>query len=245
MTSLFIADLHLDETRPAIVDLFVDFLRNEARTADTLYILGDLFESWVGDDDDSAFARRIAEELHALSTSGVPIHFIAGNRDFLLGEDYARRCGMQLMADATVLELYGKPTVLLHGDVLCTDDRDYQAFRNQVRAAPWQRQFLAMPLAERRAFARKARDASRQHTTHAKDEIMDVNQDAVHEMLRARGVHTMIHGHTHRPATHRFRHDDNAAERIVLGDWYHHGSVLRLAADHCSLDEMSLEGQRT
>lgn len=230
MPTLFISDLHLDEARPQIVELFEHFLASEARLADALYILGDLFEAWIGDDDDAPLPTRVATALKALNDSGVPIHFVAGNRDFLLGEDYARRAGMTMLEDGTVANLYGAPTLLLHGDTLCTDDAAYLAFRKQVRDPAWQRQFLAQPLSARRAFAQAARNASREHTSHAAMAIMDVNQGAVEAALRNAHVARMIHGHTHRPAIHEFELDGAPAQRIVLGDWYEQGSVLRVRA---------------
>ena len=235
MTTLFISDLHLDEARPTILDDFEHFLAYEARAAEALYILGDLFEAWIGDDDDGTLAARVARALHDTADSGVPIRFIAGNRDFLLGDDYAARCGMQVLADGTVIDLYGTPTLLMHGDTLCTDDLEYQRFRRQARDPAWQERFLAMPLAERRAFAAHARDASRAHTSQADTAIMDVNADAVSGTMRAHHVQHLIHGHTHRPATHLFTLDGMPAERIVLGDWYEQGSVLRAAAGQRNL----------
>lgn len=226
MSIFFISDLHLDDSRPAIVDQFVELLAGETRQADALYILGDLFETWVGDDDDSALASRAAQALRGLRDAGVPIWFMHGNRDFLLGEDYAARAGMTLLPDPTVIELNGERTLLMHGDTLCTDDVEYQKFRTLVRDPQWQQQFLAKSLSERRAFAAQARGESRQHTSTAKPEIMDVNQAAVEAAMRAHGVTRMIHGHTHRPATHRFDLNGNKAERIVLGDWYEQSSVL-------------------
>jgi len=234
MATLFISDLHLDETRPQIVDLFVRFLADEARKADALYILGDLFESWIGDDDDAPLATRIAHALRSLRDSGVPIYFMHGNRDFLLGAEYAKRAGMELLADPTIVELDGERTLLMHGDTLCTDDVEYQKFRGLVRNPAWQQQFLAKPLAERRAFAAQARGESRKQTAMKAAEIMDVNQCAVESVMRTHGVRRLIHGHTHRPAKHRFDLDGQAAERIVLGDWYEQSSVLtwpRLSAD--------------
>jgi UDP-2,3-diacylglucosamine hydrolase len=226
VTTLFISDLHLDEARPGIVDEFERFVRGEARQAAALYILGDLFESWIGDDDDGALPARVAAALSDLAGRGVPIRFMHGNRDFLLGEDYARRCGMTLLADPAVIDLGRERVLLMHGDTLCTDDVEYQKFRTLVRDPRWQSGFLDKPLAERRAFAANARDASRRHTSAAKPEIMDVNAIAVADAMRSHGVARMIHGHTHRPATHRFEIDGQRAERIVLGDWYEQSSVL-------------------
>jgi len=228
MTTLLISDLHLDPQRPRILDLFADLLAGEARRADALYILGDLFDSWIGDDDDAALAAQVAQATRALRDSGVPIWFMHGNRDFLLGADYAARAGMSLLADPSVVELGGERVLLMHGDTLCTDDTEYLKFRALVRDPRWQAQFLAKPLAERRAFAAQARGESRRHTSAAKPEIMDVNQEAVAAAMRTHGVHKLIHGHTHRPATHHFDLDGRTAERVVLGDWYEQDSVLRI-----------------
>lgn len=228
MTTLFISDLHLDAERPHIVDLFVDLANGEARRAKALYILGDFFESWIGDDDDAALPARVAQATRALSDAGVPVYFMHGNRDFLLGADYAEKAGMTLLDDPTVIELNGERVLLMHGDTLCTDDVEYRKFRTLVRDPRWQQQFLARPLAERRAFAAQARGESRKHTSTARPEIMDVNPAAVEDAMRSHGVYKLIHGHTHRPATHRFEIDGRAAERIVLGDWYEQDSVLRV-----------------
>ena len=228
MTTRLISDLHLDPQRPRILDLFADLLAGEARRADALYILGDLFDSWIGDDDDAALAAQVAQTTRALRDSGVPIWFMHGNRDFLLGADYAARAGMSLLADPSVVELGGERVLLMHGDTLCTDDTEYLKFRALVRDPRWQAQFLAKPLAERRAFAAQARGESRRHTSAAKPEIMDVNQEAVAAAMRTHGVHKLIHGHTHRPATHHFDLDGRTAERVVLGDWYEQDSVLRI-----------------
>lgn len=239
MHSLFIADLHLDTARPHIVAQFERFCAGEARAAAALYVLGDLFEAYIGDDDDAPLNARIAAALHGVAAVGVPVRFIAGNRDFLVGEDYARRCGMTILPDATVIALHATPTLILHGDTLCTDDAAYQAFRAQVRDAAWQAAFLARPLAERRAFATQARNASRAHTSSTDMAIMDVNRDAVDAALRRAGATRMIHGHTHRPAIHDFRLDGQPAQRIVLGDWYQQGSVLRVDADSAVLQGLA------
>lgn len=228
MSHLFISDLHLDESRPHIVDLFARFLANEARGADALYILGDLFESWIGDDDDAELPLQVAKNLRALSVTGVQIFFMHGNRDFLLGETYARKSGMTILADPTIIDIGGERTLLMHGDTLCTDDVEYQKFRTLVRNPKWQQDFLAKPLDERRAFAARARGESKKQTALKHAEIMDVNQSAVESTLRAHGVHRLIHGHTHRPATHRFALDGKTAQRIVLGDWYEQSSVLEI-----------------
>ncbi len=235
MSTLFISDLHLDDSRPEITQLFLDFLERDAVQAEALYILGDFFEAWVGDDDDSELGRRVTQALRVVSDQGVPVFFMRGNRDFLIGQDFAIRAGLQILPDPCILELYGKPTMLMHGDLLCTDDIAYQTFRAQVRSESWQAQFLSQPLAARQAFAAQARSASKQHQSGLMNEqqenIMDVTQAAVHSLMKRYGVNRLIHGHTHRPAIHQFYIDEISSQRIVLGDWYSQGSVLRVDAD--------------
>ncbi len=241
MSSLFISDLHLDPSRPQITDLFERYLTSdEVRQAGAVYILGDLVEAWIGDDDDAELPRRIATATRAVRDAGVPVYFMAGNRDFLLGEAFARRAGMTLLDDGTVHDIQGTPTLLMHGDVLCTDDLAYQAVRRQVRNPAWQAQILSMPLDARRAFAAKAREDSRVHTGSTKESIMDVNADAVAAAMCNAGVTRLIHGHTHRPAVHRFELDGRQAERIVLGDWYEQGSVLRVMPDGVELQGLAI-----
>jgi UDP-2,3-diacylglucosamine hydrolase len=241
MAALFISDLHLDPSRPRVTELFESYLASdEVRHADALYILGDLVEAWIGDDDDAELPRRIATAIHAVHDAGVPVYFMVGNRDFLLGEAFARRAGMTLLEDGTVHDIHGRPTLLMHGDVLCTDDTAYQAVRQQVRNPEWQKQILSMPLEARRAFAAKARDESRAHTGSTTESIMDVNDAAVTETMRKAGATRLIHGHTHRPAVHAFMLDGKAAERIVLGDWYEQGSVLRVDGDGVELRGLAI-----
>ena len=236
MATLFIADLHLDPVRPRITALFENYLASdEVRHANALYILGDLVEAWIGDDDDAQLPQRIADATRAVRDAGVPVYFMVGNRDFLLGEAFAARAGMTLLDDGTVHDVDGHPTLLMHGDVLCTDDVAYQAVRRQVRTSEWKAQILSMPLDARRAFAAKARQDSMAHTGSTKESIMDVNAEAVAETMRTAGVARLIHGHTHRPAVHRFDLGGTPAERIVLGDWYEHGSVLRVDRDGVDL----------
>ncbi len=236
MPTLFIADLHLDPARPQITELFERYLASdEVRQADALYILGDLVEAWIGDDDDAELPQRIAAAIRAVRDAGVPVYFIVGNRDFLLGKAFADRAGMTLLDDGTVHDIQGHPTLLMHGDVLCTDDVAYQAVRQQVRNPEWQAQILAMPLPARRAFAAKARENSKAHTGSTMESIMDVNADAVADAMRKAGVTRLIHGHTHRPAVHAFELEGKTAERIVLGDWYEQGSVLRVDGDDVEL----------
>jgi UDP-2,3-diacylglucosamine hydrolase len=240
MTTLFISDLHLDPERPESTDLFGRFVDEEARGADALYILGDLFEAWVGDDDPSETGAFVASRLRALRDSGVPVHFMRGNRDFLLGEDYAARAGMTILPDPAVVVLHGKPTLLMHGDLLCTDDRDYQQFRAQTREPAWQAQFLAQPLPARLAFAQKARAASQAHQGGLRDAglmeaITDASPAAVAQAFSRYGIDRIIHGHTHRPKVHA----GADGTRIVLGDWYEQGSVLRVTPEGAELSSLA------
>jgi UDP-2,3-diacylglucosamine hydrolase len=229
MSTLFIADLHLDDARPAITTLFERFLASdEARAASAFYILGDLVEAWIGDDDDAELPSRIATATRGLRDAGVPVFFMAGNRDFLLGDAFAERAGLTLLDDGTVRDIEGVPTLLMHGDLLCTDDVEYQTVRAQVRTPAWKAQILSMPLEARRAFAAKARSDSKSRTGRIDETIMDVNQAAVDAAMREAGVRRLVHGHTHRPAIHTFDLDGAPAQRIVLGDWYDQGSVLTI-----------------
>jgi UDP-2,3-diacylglucosamine hydrolase len=226
MATLFVSDLHLDPARPTITALFLNFLEQRARQANALYILGDLFEAWIGDDDDAEPGRTVAAALRALTSHGVPTYFLHGNRDFLLGERFASASGIRLLPESMVIELEGDPILLLHGDTLCTDDVEYQAFRAQVRDPVWRARTLALPLAQRRALAGQLRETSRRATRQKAADITDVNPTAVDRALRAHGVRRLIHGHTHRPAIHDWTLDGQSARRAVLGDWHDQGSVL-------------------
>jgi len=227
VATLFISDLHIDASRPAITEQFLKFLDAEARSAAALYILGDLFESWIGDDaPDAAQAAAIAG-LHELTSSGVPCFVMHGNRDFLLAEQFCGCSGARLLPDPLLVTMYGEAVLVMHGDALCTDDRAYQRLRAAVRDAVWQRQFLALSVDARRALAGAARAGSQAHTAAMENTITDVNSDSVATALRAAGTATLLHGHTHRPAIHAIEVDGKPCTRIVLGDWYHQGSVLR------------------
>ncbi len=235
MATLFISDLHLDPERPHITDLFERFLREQAREADALYVLGDLFEAWVGDDDPSPTGARVAAALRSLVQAGVPVYFMRGNRDFLLGEAFARRAGIRILRDPAVVMLHGSPSLLMHGDTLCTDDAAYQQFRAQTRDPRWQAQFLGQPLPARLAFAQQARAASqaryfeleRQGTMET---ITDVSQETVDAVMDGFGIDSLIHGHTHRPAVHEWTRHGRQRRRVVLGDWYEQGSMLQVDA---------------
>jgi UDP-2,3-diacylglucosamine hydrolase len=224
--TLFVSDLHLDPADPAIARQFLAFLAGEARRADALYVLGDLFEVWLGDDDPDPAARAIVAALRGLTDAGVPGFVMRGNRDFLIGERFCRETGAVLLEDGTVVDLYGERVLLMHGDVLCTDDASYQRLRRVLRnpVVLWTLRHLS--LARRRALARRLRAGSRAHVGATAPEIMDVNAAAVAQALRDARVRTLIHGHTHRPAVHELAVDGAGARRIVLGDWYAQGSVL-------------------
>lgn len=230
LSTLFVSDLHLDATAPAGLEQFLGLLAGEARAARALYILGDLFETWVGDDDDEPWRIRVCDALRSLTTSGVACEIMHGNRDFLLGRNFAKRTGCRLLGDPTVTEIQGERVLLTHGDLLCTDDDAYQQLRGMVRRVAWQRRFLALPLATRRGLAGAARHGSRKHLQQAAPEIMDVNATAVRSAMRAASVHTLIHGHTHRPAIHEFELDGAIVRRIVLGAWHAQGSCLEWSA---------------
>ncbi|MBL8437269.1 MAG: UDP-2,3-diacylglucosamine diphosphatase [Zoogloeaceae bacterium] len=220
METLFISDLHLSEERPDLLAQFLAFVEGPARDAAALYILGDLFEYWAGDDDgDAPLPRQVAQALAAAQGRGLAIHFMAGNRDFLIGPDYARQAGMTLLPDPSVVELDGQRLLLLHGDSLCTDDVAYQTYRTQVRNPAYQAQFLAQPLAARRAFIEQIRQKSEAAKRDKAEEIMDVNAGAVADVLRQHDFPILIHGHTHRPAHHRLDVDGRTCERWVLSDW--------------------------
>lgn len=218
---LFISDLHLSASTPELLSLFQNFLANRARQAEALYILGDLFEAWVGDDDgDAPGHREVIAALRNAADSGLAIYLQCGNRDFLLGNDFAAAAGITLLPDPYVLSLPTWQFVLSHGDQLCSDDRAYQAFRLQVRAADWQAAFLARPLTERRALAQHIRGESERNKQEKAAYLMDLNAGATDDFLRQHGYATFIHGHTHQPATHQHLVDGIQVERWVLADWH-------------------------
>jgi UDP-2,3-diacylglucosamine hydrolase len=229
--TLLASDLHLDAEAPWAIDAFLAFLAGPARSAGALYLLGDLFEAWVGDDDDDAANARACDGLAALTRTGVPVYAIHGNRDFLLGQAFERRTGVKLLPDPVIVDLHGIPTLLSHGDVFCTEDLPYQELRDIVRQPGWQRRFLALPLATRRTLARAARAGSKAHTERQVPVLMDVNPDAVTRAMQATGARRLIHGHTHRPAIHRFEVNGAPAERVVLAPWYEAASCVGVSAD--------------
>ena len=240
-TTLFISDLHLCDQRPAITRLFLGFLAGEARAADALYILGDLFEFWVGDDatGENEF-RRVIDGLAGLTRAGVPLHMMYGNRDFLMRKRFEEVTGGRLILDPLRIELYGEPTLLMHGDLLCTADTDYMKFRAMVRDPVWQGDFLAKSLVERNGIFNNYREISKATTTKKPPEIMDVAQSTVENVMRQYNVRRLIHGHTHRPGEHAFTLDGAPARRMVLGAWYEQGSVLRVDARGWTLHTLPL-----
>jgi UDP-2,3-diacylglucosamine hydrolase len=239
VTRLFASDLHLDPARPEITRQFTDFLGGPAREAQALYLLGDLFEAWLGDDAPGPVGVAVAAALADLAAAGVAVFVMQGNRDFLLGEAFCRRAGARFLPDPVVLVIGGERVLVTHGDALCTGDASYQRLRSLVRDPDVQRAFLSLPLERRRALATEARAGSRAHLAQADEYITDVSQDAVEQVMRDAGVTTLLHGHTHRPGIHRFTLDGRECTRIVLGDWHRHGSVLRWDEDGYGLEEMA------
>lgn len=235
MTTLFIADLHLCEEEPAITAGFLRFLAGRAREADALYILGDLFEAWIGDDNLTPLHLTVARAIRELVTQGVPCYFIHGNRDFLIGKRFSRESGMALLPEVQRLTLYGRELLIMHGDTLCTDDTGYQAFRKKVHN-PWiQRLFLALPLFVRRRIAARMRANSQAANSQKSVEIMDVNPRAVVTIMEQYQVQWLIHGHTHRPAIHSLEANGQPAWRAVLGAWHQQGSLIEVGPQNTEL----------
>ncbi len=227
MTTLFISDLHLEGGRPDIGKQFFSFLEGEARDAAALYILGDLFEYWVGDDDPDPHYAECKVAMRALVDAGVPLFFMHGNRDFMIGDEFASEIGATILPDPTPVDLYGTSVLLSHGDAYCTDDVEYQQVRAMTRNPDWQAMMRAKPLEERIAIAKHAREQSMERGQSIDMDIMDVNDDAIRTAITESGVDVLLHGHTHRPNVHNVDLEDRVARRIVLGDWYEQGSVVR------------------
>lgn len=227
MTTLFISDLHLDEAAPDITARCLAFLQGEARGAAALYVLGDLFEAYLGDDDCPAWREPVLAAFRALAASGTALYFLPGNRDFLLGQAFASSAGGTALPDPFELQLHGTRVLVTHGDALCTDDRPYQTLRATVRDPKWQRAALGLSLATRQAFAAAAREGSKKHTAQQQAMLMDVNAAAVEHVLRVSGCSVLLHGHTHRPGRHELLVEGRACQRLVLGDWYTQQSALR------------------
>lgn len=231
----FIADLHLSETRPDITDCFLRFIENEAIKAGKLYILGDFFEAWVGDDDDSPYLKTIANALTKLNKTGTEIYYIHGNRDFLIGKRFAKQASMHLLPEVDTIELFGQHVVIMHGDTLCTRDLDYQAFRKKSHTWWWQTAVKCLPLSKRKKMAADYRKKSIAATAIKSQVIMDVTESEVIVCLEKYNSQLLIHGHTHRPAVHNIIANNKSAQRIVLGDWYEQGAWLKVTPDSMEL----------
>ena len=226
MTRLFTSDLHLNERQPTVTEGFFRFLRDRAQGVEALYILGDFFDAWIGDDDKSELSTAVAQALSALAESGTRIYLMHGNRDFLIGDEFARACGAELLPDPSVINLYGRPALLMHGDSLCTRDAEYMAFRRRVRSPQWQAEVLSLPLDKRRELAAHMRSQSKSMNSNKAQDIMDVTPREVEKAMRKEGTDLLIHGHTHRPARHPLDLNGQPGERIVLGDWHERGWCL-------------------
>jgi len=224
--TIFISDLHLDETRPDIAQRFSELLKNGDSSVDALYILGDLFEVWIGDDDDTPFYRQIIQALKSATEKGLTIYFMHGNRDFLIGQKFLHATGCQLLSDEEKILLYNTPVLLMHGDTLCTLDIAYLKARKKTRNHFLQTLFLLLPITIRKKIANKIRVKSMQHTQLASADIMDVTQAEVARVMQKHDVHYLIHGHTHRPMFHDFSLNHTKAQRIVLGAWHNKGNML-------------------
>lgn len=242
MTTLFISDLHLSPERQEIIDLFLQFMNERAKQARTLYILGDFFEVWIGDDYIPEELQNVIRALAEYSSAGNKLYFIRGNRDFLLRKEFEEMTGCEILPDPCLIDLDGKPTLISHGDMLCTDDVEYMEFRKKVRAPSWQKNFLNQSIEERLAFANDAREQSKIKTKNKPLQIMDANPNAILKLMSKYNVEQMIHGHTHRPAIHTIKTDQNPLTRIVLGDWYEQGSVLECIDGKCELQ--TIENQQ-
>lgn len=239
MHALVVSDLHIDAGQPAIGARFIEFLDGDARAASALYILGDLFEAWIGDDDDDAHRAAVLDALRRLTDAGVALYVMAGNRDFLYGPAFEKRTGASLLPDPCLVTRFGQRVLFTHGDALCTDDLPYQRLRAMVRDATWQRRFLALPRSARALMAGAARAGSQSHTKRQAAMLMDVNADAVVNVLRHAGVDTLLHGHTHRPGRHAVDVDGRSCVRWVTGDWNAAPIIARWDADGLCLQTLS------
>jgi len=237
LSVLFISDLHLSSERPHSIELFLNFVRDEAVKAEKLYILGDFFEVWTGDDYILPEFEPVIEALKGLTSGGTPVFIMHGNRDFTIGEEFENKTGCTLLDDPTIIDLNGTKTLISHGDTLCTDDIEYQKFRQKVRNPQWIQQVLSLPIEERISLAKSIRSDTREKSSQKSEEIMDVNQSAVEEIMRKCNVQQLIHGHTHRPKQHTLFINNLAAKRIVLGDWYESGNVLYCDKNTCTLKD--------
>lgn len=243
MSTLFISDLHLDRNRPKIIDYFVDALTNLEKNISSIYILGDLVEYWVGDDDPGKGLEKAFNAIQKKSTT-TRIYFMHGNRDFLISDKFCKKYGMELIDDPTVIELSGKKILLMHGDTLCTDDIKYQNYRKLVRSKEWQVEMLKKTLEERLSIAEELRKKSQEEIKNKEDDIMDVNNHAVEEIIKQYQVDILIHGHTHRPNIHELEINNKNVKRLVLGDWYKSAYLLKYENEKIIIDKKSLINQK-
>ncbi|WP_318421356.1 UDP-2,3-diacylglucosamine diphosphatase [Photobacterium leiognathi] len=241
MTTLFISDLHLSASRPDMTACFLRFMAEDTANIDALYVLGDLFEMWIGDDEESPFLQQIKQAFKTLTDSGIPCYFVHGNRDFLIGKRFSQQTGVQLLPEHSVVDLYGKPTLLLHGDTLCIEDEAYQRYRKKVHNKFIQWLFFRIPLSKRIQIGEKFRNNSSKNNQMKSQSIMDVTASEVVRVMKEFHVVQMIHGHTHRPDIHSLTVDEKPATRIVLGDWYEHGSVLVVTPDGYQLETRAFD----
>lgn len=231
MPTLLLSDLHLDPGYPATIQRFLELLETSARNSEAFYILGDLFEIWIGDDYIDPAYQAVINTLQACTRQGLKIYLLHGNRDFLLGAQFMRQTGCRLLADPVMIDLYGQPVLLMHGDLLCTDDTEYQLFRRTIRDPDWQTAVLRKTVEERLAMAKDARSLSSELTLDKPESIMDVNQDAVGKIFEQYDTQLLIHGHTHRPGFHDLIVNNKPVRRIVLGDWHDKGNYLQATPD--------------
>ena len=227
MSIAFISDLHISESQPEIANQFIDFLEKRAKDADALYILGDLFEYWIGDDDPNPYYKNIILSLNKYTNNGTPTYFMHGNRDFLIGEKFSKDTGIKMLKDPSIIKINEERVLISHGDVFCTDDHEYQAARKITRDPEWQKMMLNKSIAERNIFARRVREKSKNYTRHLGEDITDVNQNEINKTFKKNNLTKIIHGHTHKPAIHNISLNNTALQRIVLGDWYEQGSILQ------------------
>ena len=239
MTTIFISDLHLDKDRPKVIRYFIDFLNNLESDIESLYILGDFVEYWVGDDDPGDGLEEVFSSIKKKSNS-IPIYFMHGNRDFMISEKFCNHHGMKFLKDPTKIKLHGKKILLMHGDTLCIDDIEYQKFRTMVRSPLWQNEMLKKSLEERINLAKMLRAKSLSETGTKDEVIMDVNNDEVISQLKKHNVDMIIHGHTHRPNIHKIISENKEWKRIVLGDWYDKSFILRISDDEIIIDKSNL-----
>jgi len=239
MAFCFISDLHLQEDRPEITEAFISFIEETASKAERLYVLGDFFETWIGDDDENDLASLVKKTLVKLSKS-TDIYAMHGNRDFLIGSDFAEEASLVLIDDPKKEEMFNQSVLLMHGDLLCTDDVDYQSFRETTRDPSWRKEFLNKPIGDRKKIAKELRTISKEATGRKKEDIMDVAQNEVFRIMEEFSVNLLIHGHTHRPNTHHISIKGVPSKRIVLGDWDNHGWFIWMDANSCELKKFPI-----